>query len=604
MKATKILSLLLALVMVLGLAACGGEASVAESTAAEAVASSAPAEETVEEAPVAEEAPAEEAAPADSAAEEAPAEGNSQEAETQGDPYAAMDEEYITYPLEGDDLSISMWYYIPGYTDFCTSNNDFAALPYAEEATGVKLDFTEVSDSSASEQFNLMIAAGDMCDLIPAREYYTNGLSMAYEEDIIIDINEYVEEYMPNYAAVYACLDEQTQQDVLTDGMMLAFSTIADGSYSGNGFVTRADWIEEMGWEWSGNTISMDEFTEYLRAIKETYDVPYGYYLYDGTIGVEAGFDTEIPALVPDGFMTFVTSAIYREGDTVKSGWTTDGYREYIEWVLQMMDEGIIYKDFLSLDSDRLVQNQMQGTGEIGIWTANADKLEECAAYAIEDDYAVCAVPNVTKDTSEPYVWLQEQSLVTTNSGFSISTDCEQIDLVCQWMNYFWTTDGWYLCNYGAEGWSYHMDGDTAVFDWDLPTTVTGKNAPNAEMAQNLWTMARFTSFYSDHDRLLPTFPESALAAIETWTMDGTDERYYPTSLETGFTVDENAEIAEYEADMLTYAAEACLKFMTGAVELTDDSWNEFVSTMESMGLNDIIAVYQNAYDQYLAGER
>ena len=56
MKATKFLSLLLALVMVLGLAACGGEASAPESAPAESVAS-APMEEPAEEAP---EAPAEE----------------------------------------------------------------------------------------------------------------------------------------------------------------------------------------------------------------------------------------------------------------------------------------------------------------------------------------------------------------------------------------------------------------------------------------------------------------------------------------------------------------------------------------------------------------
>lgn len=133
---------------------------------------------------------------------------------------------------------------------------------------------------------------------------------------------------------------------------------------------------------------------------------------------------------------------------------------------------------------------------------------------------------------------------------------------------------------------------------------MTGRNAPNAEMAQQLFTMMRFTSFYADHDRLLPTFPESALNAIEVWTADGTDERYYPTTLEGSFTVEENAEIAKYEQDMLTYAQETCLRFMTGETELTDAAWDDYVSTMEQMGIHEIIAVYQEAYDQYLAGQR
>ena len=88
------------------------------------------------------------------------------------------------------------------------------------------------------------------------------------------------------------------------------------------------------------------------------------------------------------------------------------------------------------------------------------------------------------------------------------------------------------------------------------------------------------------------------------WNGEGTDERFYPTTLESGFTAEENEEIAEYEADLLTYAAEECLKFMTGALELNDTNWDNYVSTCEEMGINEIVAVYQNAYDQMLAGER
>ena len=149
------------------------------------------------------------------------------------------------------------------------------------------------------------------------------------------------------------------------------------------------------------------------------------------------------------------------------------------------------------------------------------------------------------------------------------------------------------------------MDGDTPVFDWDQPVTVTGRNAPNAEMAQQLFTMLRFASFYVDNDMLLATFPQTGLDAVELWTIDGsTDDRNYPSAVKNTFTTDESLEIANYESDFLTYASEQCLKFLDGSVELNDDTWNEFVDTCNSMGLPEIIAVYQNAYDEYQAGER
>ena len=117
--------------------------------------------------------------------------------------------------------------------------------------------------------------------------------------------------------------------------------------------------------------------------------------------------------------------------------------------------------------------------------------------------------------------------------------------------------------------------------------------------------MRRFVSFYSADDCLVSTFPDSALEAIDLWTIaDSTDDRNYPAAIKDTLTFDENQKIAEYEGDFLTYADETILKFLDGAMELNDTNWNEYVSTCESMGLPEIIAVYQNAYDQYQAGER
>ncbi len=593
----KLMALLLSMVMVLSLAACGGGAS----------SSAAPAEsaKTEEETAAPSSAPA--APAADSAEEGSTNEGNATAAETVGDPFEAMAEDSISYPLEGDN-TISMWYYIPGYQDFMDSNYSFNALKTAEAATGVKLEFTEVSSQSANELFNVMVAGGDYPDLLPVMEYYTGGLAKAYEDGVIVDINDYMEDNMPNYLAVRDCLDEKTVKATLTEDMTLAFYQIKDGTYSGNGLVSRADWIKAQGVEFSGDVIGLDEFTDYLRTIHDAYNCSNTLYMYDGTVlSIEAAFDTELPVLKGDGFMTSVTSAIFRKGDEVMSGWTTDGYREYLEWVLQMMDEGIMAKDFLSLDNDQGVRNSLQASGAIGVWQSNADKISEVVDFYGADypELEITAIPRVAQDPTAQYVWNDEAALVTTAAGFSLSSNCKNPELVCQWENFFWTTDGYYIANYGTEGESYHMDGDTPVFDWDQPVTVTGRNAPNAEMAQQLFTMIRFASFYVDNDMLLATFPQVGLDAVDLWTIDGsTDDRNYPSAVKNTFTTDESLEIANYESDLLTYAAEQCLKFLDGSVELNDDTWNEFVDTCNSMGLPEIIEVYQNAYDEYQAGER
>ena len=607
MKHKNVLTLLMAIVMLLSLlTGCGSTTVSSEGSAASLPSADEPAQEAaVSEAPA---APTGNVVAADSSIE-----GNdgATVAVTVSDPYEAMAKEYISYPLEGDN-SISVWYYIPPYQDFMDSNNNFNALAAAEKATGVHLNFTEVGATSASEQFNMMVASGDYCDLLPVMEYYgaggTSGLAKAYEEEVIQDITPYIEKYMPNYAAVLEALPESTVKDTKVEDAVLAFHQIKDGTYSGNGLVTRGDWIDEQGIEFSGDLIGLDEFTDYCRTIHDAYSVPNTIYMYDGTVGLEAAFDTEIPALVSDGFMTMITSAVFRYGDEVASGWITDGYREYLEWVLQMMDEGIIYRDYLSLDTDRQVINSLQANGTIGVWQSNADKISEIADnfdHNGDDNFAVAAMPRVTKDPSEQYVWNDEVALVATSAGFSLSSTCENPELVCQWENYFWTTDGYYLANYGTEGESYHMDGDTPVFDWDQPLTVTGRNAPNAEMAQQLFTMLRFASFYVDNDMLLATFPQAGLDAVALWTVDGsTDARNYPTAAKGSFTTNESLEIAEFESDMQTYAQETCMKFLDGSMALNDENWETYVQTVKSMGMDRLLEIYQTAYDEYNAGER
>ena len=599
----KTLSILLVLALMATLfAACGSTAPAAQSDAAEA-GSEAVSAEAGTEAGAEAAAPAEEAdteAEAASAEEASAVEEVPEEEQLSGDPVEAMKEEFISYPLEGDN-TITLWYYTPPYVQFVDSNSKFNALSAAEEATGVKLDFVEVGSASASEQFNLMVAGGDMTDLIPVIEYYSSGVTKAYEEDVIMDIEPYVEEYMPNFAAVRECLSEKTQRQLMTDGALLAFYQVNDGSFAANGYVTRGDWLEDLGISFDSNLISLDELDDMLHQMHDKYDVPHTIYFTDGTIGLNAVFDTSIPTLVGDGFMTSVSSAVFRKGDECMSGWVQDGYRDYLEYVLKLMDDGLIDRDFMALDSDQGTRNTAYANGGCAIWQMGADKLEELSWYTDDPTFKVAAVPNVTADPDAPYVWKQDSSLIQ-RGGFSLSTSCENPELVCQWENFFWTYDGWLLNNYGIEGESLTWEGEEPRFDWQTPTTVTGMNAPNADMALELFTMKRFAGGYLDNDRLVPTFPESALNAVELWNVEGSDERYYPDSIV--FTVAENEAIAEYEGDFLTYAPGAILSFLNGNTPLNDDTWNEYVAECENLGINEIVAVYQEAYDQYIAGER
>lgn len=150
------LALLLAAMMALGLlSACGSGTESAQSSAP------APASDTAE--PPVSEPPAVPDTPQPPTSD---LEGSTLEAEPEGYVYSG---EWAEYPLcEPGEKTLTMWTEFPGFLtmvgiDTYTGCSVFNA---AEEATGVSIEFHEVSMMNASEQFSLMCAGGDMYDII------------------------------------------------------------------------------------------------------------------------------------------------------------------------------------------------------------------------------------------------------------------------------------------------------------------------------------------------------------------------------------------------------------------------------------------------------
>lgn len=508
----------------------------------------------------------------------------------------------ITYPLTGDDMTLTYWFPTPAYGAKVeiSGNDDYLCVSYAEEATGVHLDFIGGGEQTASEQFNLMIASGDWADLIPVNTYYVGGLSQAYTDEVVFDMTDLVNEYMPDYLAVLKAQDEGVQNAVLNDGMTLAFSTIADGTYSGNGPVTRGDWLSQIDYEFTNDYITLTEYVDLMRLLKDKFGASYGYYLNtDGQISsVAAAFDTLLPSLSTSSTAAYV----FNMDGSVTSGWTADGTRNYVEWLAGLISEGLIDKDFFTSTADQGDINTACANGVAATWNANADKLDELVGWANDENKGIVAqaVPPVVADgsTSATTKWLEEVNLVS--KGMSISAASDKGELACKWMNYFWTEEGNMLANYGVKGKSYDIDEGGNWYWLDLVTNEP--HGVNCEMATAIYTFSRFVSYYSDHDKLLPTFTDNAVEAVNLWTQDGTSERRYPNF--AGLTTDETDSISTKLTDICTYGQQMLLSFMTGTKPLNDDTWAEYLATMNNLGLTEVVALYQNAYGEYLAGTR
>lgn len=180
---------------------------------------------------------------------------------------------------------------------------------------------------------------------------------------------------------------------------------------------------------------------------------------------------------------------------------------------------------------------------------------------------------------------------VTEKSSASITTNCENVEVALEWLNYFFTEDGILLANYGQKGVSYEYNADGVPEFTDL---ILHNDDPQLQFGNvtRLYLLDEVVPTVYDQTRELAAYNEAEQAAIATWS-DGTEAVYTLPALTLAS--EANEELSSLLLDVETYASENIIKFITGDKALAE--WDDFVSTMREMGIERCIEIYQEALD-------
>lgn len=591
-----VLSLLLALTMLISiLAGC---------SSGETATSSAPAESSAEktEAVAPEETPEEASVPEEEASvpeETGSAEDEPVEYATMAEKYAAMshdtNEAYreleegvgteISYPLEDGD-TLSMWRVFSSFiwSGLMETYGDMPTLPIIEEATGVTMKFIECSDSAAYEQFNLTIASGDFPDLM-AMDYYSGGVTAAYEDEVIIDLTDLAKEHMPNYMTLVDTMDDYTLKSIYTDdNRILRIWTLASNVVSEQGLSYRADWAQEFGME---APVTVDDMFDYLTAVKNQYGCTYPIFIDNS--GVLEGFTGAYGTTGINLGMTDL--GMMMDGDTVVSSLTDDHFRSYLEGFHKFYAAGLIKDDFYSESYGPDYINSYVSNDQCAVTSIRGDKFTTMTDAAISEGFRFEAMAPLVENQGDTYEFLMRTSY-TGNGNMSITTGCDNPEMAAKFLNWFYTWDGYMVTNYGQEGvcFEYDDNGDPVYTDF----IVNNPDGYNVMNLRNMYTNPVFNN-YTNATAVFYTYDEIELSAFDIWNNNGNSDRSLPT---LSLTTDENAEYANLATTIYTYATEQILKWMIGEEELTDESWDSYVQQCQSMDLARCVEIYQTVYDR------
>lgn len=569
----KNVSTLLALLLTIGmLAGCGTEtaSSVSGDSAPEVSA------ESKSETP--------EAAPSEPSAEETETSASMMETSEQ----ELTETEYmVTYPLTDTPITLTLLHSEPmlgPLSGRCgvDSYADIAGIQQASEATGVIIEWNEMSMFTASEEFNLVVASGDYPDMLSSvNTYYAGGLTKAYEDEVIQDLGEVVPQFAPLYYAAIQEDEELYRQTLDDEGRTLGIYAIYNEAINNEGAMVRKDWLDELGLE---VPTTFETLTEAMTAIQTEKGVANPIYVNESCNFLSYGYNIK-------GFdMVTSTIPVYQENGTVYCSLNSDGYRDYIDQLRQWYESGLINPNFMEFSSDLMsgeVEVEMNAD-RIAIWSGMVTNMTNYYASAPDESFEV-APTVITLDGGKDHITLATRS----QDAISITTACDEVEAALGWINYWFTDEGIMLYNYGVEGDTYVMENGSPQYTDKVMNNELGVDPT---LFCRTFSLAGCSFGYTVQERIYLLYEDYQTAAQEYWTENTDGSMAVPT---LSLTTAESDVLATYGTDITTYASETLPKFIMGDLPMSE--WENYVAELEGMNIDQIVAVYQAAYDRYLA---
>ena len=466
-----------------------------------------------------------------------------------------------------------------------------------EKKTGVKINWIEVSSDAFEDQLALMLATGELPDVI-LKGGVSNSSQFKYgEQGFFLDLTDgnLLQTYAPNYWALCQQYPEILSASMMPDGSVYSLGMVRNstGSTIASKLFFNQDWLDAVNLDVPTN---IDEFYNVLKAFKE--QDPNG-----------NGNPDEVGLYVKPDHLQYVTLGMFgignrgsnngyidwdEENERVRYFATTDEFRSWIEWVTKLYKEGLLNKEYFDFTESNLgnfVNNDVCG---VFAYT-NLCMLNQTTQQKFTYLDGAMTGTNGDKD------YFGVRSIGTTGS-FLITTQCEYPEVALRWADYFYSDEGSLFFYFGDEGVTYDAleDGTYQFNDTVLADFYSGKNSYDGCAVYvslygygNTPTMTKVPYNSADDNKGIAL--EAANALIEDCAIA------WPAFT---FTKQERRIIEDSKADIDAYVASMRDAWIMGTAELNDATWDQFVSTVRNMGIEDVLEVYgaalQRAYDNGL----
>jgi putative aldouronate transport system substrate-binding protein len=519
-----------------------------------------------------------------------------------------------TFPIV--DRKVTITIATPAPTDATVILSENAFTKAYEAKTNIHVEWQLIPSANFKEKINLMLAAGDLPDVICTGVGATNRFDKMEEAQIgaqglIIPLNKLIDSQSVWFKKALAEQEGLKSYITAPDGNIYALPNIADEyhtTYPQKLWINTA-WLKKLGLKMPSTT---EEFYQVLKAFKErdpngngkADEIPFS--------TCKAGSNVEL-----DGFL--MTPFAYNPGGDrlwvsngkVTFSAATPGYKDGLKYIARLYKEGLINLESFTQDQKTQVNSNEAGDAPtIGSFPslhlgygANLTASPRWQQYD--------SVPPLAGPSGKAIAVIQPYANKYVTGMYSITRDCKNPEAAFRFVDWMYSEEGTIAAMVGEENkaWVKAKPGEKGLTGkqsrWtQLTVDITKKENQNGTWGQlfpNYRPASYSTAWSFPQDPYDPTVsPMTGRMRVFYKATEAHEKVAQKVSAALPglyYSSGDIGDIALLKTTIKDFVDESLVRFVTGNKDI-DKEWGAYLAQLDKLGLQRYLEIIQRNYDR------
>ena len=484
-----------------------------------------------------------------------------------------------------------------GGSTYPPASNDLPFWQFMEEYTNVHIEWEIAPTTGYLEIINTRLSAGiDLPDIVMVNTLQVG--ENAGQNGLLVDLSQYWDTCFTKTQAYW----ESQGADLLThisseNGSIYSLCGMTVPTENQIIFMYNTDWMEKLGAE---VPTTLEEFTDLIYKMDAAGDLNGNGV--DDELALSGGGITELMCALSTAFNLDVNPGTYDlfvadENGVVTDDYTSDNMKNCLTYIHQLYTDRVVDPEICGMNgnflSEKLASDRV---GVFAYYSTYAIIFGQMTDRGIEEPLAehfTLGKPLASEHNGNQAYMIRSERALGSPTG--ITKECKDVELACRWLDTLHADP--HVINvrlYGIEGedWVYDENGEVElIFPEDgsarniekkgcgqLPLVdFATKESLIADKVQYPWYLEQYEHLREDYPWVSPSIVHLSLYSEE-----------------------EDAVISDVGSDVKGMYGEHRDKFIKGQLDIEKD-WDAYVTSMNKMGLDKLTAAWQSIYDRTTA---